>query len=119
MQKDFRSQFSALENQLPEMARAAAGYHKVLAENRQLYNEVQDLKGNIRVYCRVRPFLTEEPGRPTTVDYIGENGELVVVNPSKLGAKDARKSFTFNKVFGTNASQGNSHAHSPNELLLF
>jgi kinesin family protein C2/C3 len=27
------------------MARAAAGYHKVLAENRQLYNEVQDLKG--------------------------------------------------------------------------
>ncbi|CAM6022900.1 unnamed protein product [Sphagnum balticum] len=105
MQKDFRSQFSALENQLPEMARAAAGYHKVLAENRQLYNEVQDLKGNIRVYCRVRPFLTEEPGRPTTVDYIGENGELVVVNPSKLGAKDARKSFTFNKVFGTNASQ--------------
>ncbi|CAM6047082.1 unnamed protein product [Sphagnum compactum] len=105
MQKDFRSQFSALENQLPEMARAAAGYHKVLAENRQLYNEVQDLKGNIRVYCRVRPFLTEEPGRPTTVDYIGENGELVVVNPSKLGAKDARKSFTFNKVFGTTASQ--------------
>ncbi|CAM6074937.1 unnamed protein product [Sphagnum tenellum] len=94
-----------LKNQLPEMARAAAGYHKVLAENRQLYNEVQDLKGNIRVYCRVRPFLTEEPGRPTTVDYIGENGELVVVNPSKLGAKDARKSFTFNKVFGTNASQ--------------
>jgi kinesin family protein C2/C3 len=105
MQKDFRSQFSALENQLPEMARAAAGYHKVLAENRQLYNEVQDLKGNIRVYCRVRPFLTEEPGRPTTVDYIGENGELVVVNPSKLGAKDARKSFTFNKVFGTKTSQ--------------
>jgi hypothetical protein len=75
--------------------------------------------GNIRVYCRVRPFLTEEPGRPTTVDYIGENGELVVVNPSKLGAKDARKSFTFNKVFGTKTSQGNSHAHSPNELLLF
>jgi kinesin family protein C2/C3 len=27
------------------MARAASGYHKVLAENRALYNEVQDLKG--------------------------------------------------------------------------
>lgn len=27
------------------MARAASGYHKVLAENRVLYNEVQDLKG--------------------------------------------------------------------------
>jgi hypothetical protein len=32
-------------NELQEMARAASGYHKVLAENRALYNEVQDLKG--------------------------------------------------------------------------
>ena len=24
-------------------------------ENRQLYNTVQDLRGNIRVFCRVRP----------------------------------------------------------------
>lgn len=27
------------------VAKAASGYHKVLEENRQLYNEVQDLKG--------------------------------------------------------------------------
>ena len=27
------------------LAQAAAGYHKVLEENRQLYNQVQDLKG--------------------------------------------------------------------------
>jgi hypothetical protein len=34
-----------LENELQGMARAASAYHKVLAENRALYNEVQDLKG--------------------------------------------------------------------------
>jgi ribosomal protein S8E len=63
--------------------------------------------GNIRVYCRVRPFLTYELGRPTTVDYIGENGEMVLVNPSKPGGgKETRRTFTFNKVFGTTASQG-------------
>jgi kinesin family protein C2/C3 len=54
----------------------------------------------------VRPFLSDEPGRPTTVDYIGENGEIVLVNPSQQGGKDSRKAFSFNKVFGTMASQG-------------
>jgi ribosomal protein S8E len=67
--------------------------------------------GNIRVYCRVRPFLTYELGRPTTVDYIGENGEIVLVNPSKPGGgKETRRTFTFNKVFGTTASQGVAEA---------
>jgi hypothetical protein len=28
------------------LAHAASGYHRVLEENRKLYNEVQDLKGN-------------------------------------------------------------------------
>ncbi|XP_024394330.1 kinesin-like protein KIN-14C isoform X2 [Physcomitrium patens] len=105
MQTEWNNQFSMLEEQLQSMARAASGYHKVLAENRMLYNEVQDLKGNIRVYCRVRPFLTEEAGRLTTLDYIGENGQLMLVNPLKPGAKDSRKSFTFNKCFAPNASQ--------------
>lgn len=38
------------EKHLQGMARAASGYHKVLAENRILYNEVQDLKG-IFLFC--------------------------------------------------------------------
>lgn len=29
------------------LAHAASGYHRVLEENRKLYNQVQDLKGNI------------------------------------------------------------------------
>ena len=29
------------------LAQAASGYHKVLEENRELYNEVQDLKGKL------------------------------------------------------------------------
>lgn len=28
------------------LAHAASGYHRVLEENRKLYNQVQDLKGN-------------------------------------------------------------------------
>lgn len=83
---------------------AAENYHMVLAENRKLYNEVQDLKGNIRVYCRIRPFLPGQSEKQTTIEYIGQNGELLVVNPSKQG-KDGRRMFKFNKVFGPTTSQ--------------
>jgi hypothetical protein len=31
-----------------------ARYRRVVEQNRALYNEVQDLKGSIRVYCRIR-----------------------------------------------------------------
>nr|XP_043640011.1 kinesin-like protein KIN-14F [Erigeron canadensis] len=83
---------------------ASSSYHKVLEENRQLYNQVQDLKGAIRVYCRVKPFTHEQIDEKSTVEYIGENGNIMIVNPHKQG-KDARKIFTFNKVFGGNTTQ--------------
>ncbi|KAH7674311.1 Minus-end-directed kinesin ATPase protein [Dioscorea alata] len=81
-----------------------SSYQKLLEENRLLYNQVQDLKGNIRVYCRVRPFISNQMDGKSTVDYIGENGNIMVVNPHKQG-KEARRIFSFNKVFGVNASQ--------------
>jgi hypothetical protein len=42
------------------MARAASGYHKVLAENRVLYNEVQDLKGGPLVIASAFKHLRAE-----------------------------------------------------------
>ena len=60
--------------------------------------------GNIRVYCRVRPFLTNQSDGKSTVDHIGENGNIMIINPHKQG-KDARKIFSFNKVFGAEATQ--------------
>lgn len=41
--------------QAAEYREIADKYAETVEENRRLYNEVQDLKGNIRVYCRVRP----------------------------------------------------------------
>lgn len=79
-------------------------YHKLLEENRKLYNQVQDLKGSIRVYCRVKPLPKTQPDQRSTVDHIGENGEIMIMNPEKQG-KDGRKIFSFNKIFGPNVSQ--------------
>eukprot|EP01018_Ginkgo_biloba_P025166 Gb_16630 [translate_table: standard] len=104
LQLEWKEELDNLEKHLQGLAQAAAGYHKVLDENRQLYNQVQDLKGSIRVYCRIRPFLPGQADGQTTVDFIGENGSLMIVNPAKQG-KDARKTFTFNKVFGSSSTQ--------------
>ncbi|XP_047260367.1 kinesin-like protein KIN-14L, partial [Capsicum annuum] len=57
---------------------------------------------NIRVYCRIRPAFDAEV--KTVVDFIGEDGSLVVIDPLKPW-KDGRKIFDFNRVFGSSATQ--------------
>ncbi|KAI4353565.1 hypothetical protein L6164_002504 [Bauhinia variegata] len=88
---------------LKPLVDATEKYHVVLAENRRLFNEVQELKGNIRVYCRIRPFISGQKEKRSIVEHIGEN-ELVVANPSRQG-KDAFRSFKFNKVYGPATTQ--------------
>ncbi|CAG7900068.1 unnamed protein product [Brassica rapa] len=103
LQMKYQQEFKILGEHLHGLAYAATGYQRVLEENRKLYNQVQDLKGSIRVYCRVRPFLPGQTSALTTVDHI-EDSTISIATPSKYG-KEGRKSFTFNKVFGPSASQ--------------
>ncbi|CAN1858893.1 Kinesin-like protein KIN-14I [Linum perenne] len=102
-QAKYLEEFNSLGMHLYSLAHAASGYKRVLQENRKLYNQVQDLKGNIRVYCRVRPFLPGQASRFNTVDHI-EEGNITIATPSKYG-KEGRKIFNFNKVFGPMATQ--------------
>ncbi|XP_019163237.1 PREDICTED: kinesin-like protein KIN-14P isoform X2 [Ipomoea nil] len=103
-QKIYSEEFNQLGVKMRSLEDAAANYPVVLAENRKLHNEVQELKGNIRVYCRVRPFLPKQKDKQTIVEYVGDNGELIVMNPSKQ-AKEGRRSFKFNRVYGPSATQ--------------
>ncbi|CAK7348358.1 unnamed protein product [Dovyalis caffra] len=102
MQTKFHEEFNSLGMHIHGLAHAASGYHKVLEENRKLYNQVQDLKGSIRVYCRVRPFLSGQSNYLSTVDNI-EDGNITISTASKHGK--GCKSFSFNKVFGPCATQ--------------
>ncbi|KAK4412935.1 Kinesin-like protein KIN-14L [Sesamum alatum] len=101
LQFQLQSDLEQLGDQVIEMSAAALGYYKAVKENRNLYNMVQDLKGNIRVYCRIRPVFN--PEEQNVIDFIGENGSLVVVDPKPL--KDGKKLFQFNRVFGPTATQ--------------
>ncbi|KAM3234618.1 hypothetical protein P3L10_014654 [Capsicum annuum] len=69
LQSQLQSDLKQLGDQVLGMSNAALGYHKVMKENRALHNMVQDLKGNIRVYCRIRPAFDAEA--KTIVDFIG------------------------------------------------
>lgn len=102
IQMKFHEEFNTLGMHIHGLAHAASGYHKVLEENRKLYNQVQDLKGSIRVYCRVRPFLSGQSNYLSTVNNI-EDGMITINTPSKYGK--GSKTFTFNKVFGPSATQ--------------
>ncbi|XP_038683682.1 kinesin-like protein KIN-14I isoform X1 [Tripterygium wilfordii] len=102
MQMKVQEEFNVLGMHIHSLAHAASGYNRVLEENRKLYNQVQDLKGSIRVYCRVRPILSGQSYSMSSVDHI-EEGTITIVAQSKNGK--GRKSFTFNKVFEPSASQ--------------
>ncbi|MQM12245.1 hypothetical protein Taro_045160 [Colocasia esculenta] len=104
VQRTWHEEFLSLGTKLGGLVEAAQNYHIVLYENRKLYNEVQELKGNIRVFCRIRPFLPGQSRRMSTIESIGEDGELSLVNPSKQG-KDGHRVFKFNRVFGPASSQ--------------
>uniref|UniRef100_A0A803M9D2 Uncharacterized protein n=1 Tax=Chenopodium quinoa TaxID=63459 RepID=A0A803M9D2_CHEQI len=102
IQKKFQEDLHNLGSHMYSLAQAANGYHKVLEENRRLYNEVQDLKGSIRVYCRVRPFLSGNSSFISSIEHF-EEGNITIRAPSKHGK--GLKSFSFNKVFGPSATQ--------------
>jgi kinesin family protein C2/C3 len=70
-------------------------YKKEMKERRRLFNLVQELRGNIRVYCRIRPIHAAEvaAGERDAVGFPGE-GELSIVS-----SKKALKVFEFDQIF--------------------
>ncbi|XP_056144919.1 carboxy-terminal kinesin 2-like [Lampris incognitus] len=79
-------------------------------ERRQLHNTIQELKGNIRVFCRVRPLVGG--GLIKHIQLSGSDNKmtltLVKTQESHTGqARDSEKQYKFklDKVFGPHASQ--------------
>ncbi|KAG6497169.1 hypothetical protein ZIOFF_045057 [Zingiber officinale] len=89
-----------LATQIHELSVAASGYHQAIKENRNLYNILQELKGNIRVFCRIRPIFNSQE---SCIEYIGNDGSLMVFDPYR--PHNTRKVFQFNKVFGPQTTQ--------------
>ncbi|KAM0858994.1 hypothetical protein ACQ4PT_047517 [Festuca glaucescens] len=100
LQSQFRDDITELGNNIEGLSKAVLGYNQALKENRNLYNMLQEVRGNIRVFCRIRPLNSESI---SSIEHIGNDGSLMVCDPSK--AQTTRKIFQFNKTFGPTTTQ--------------
>ncbi|KAJ4714582.1 Kinesin-like protein [Melia azedarach] len=72
-------------------------YSEEQAKRKELYNQIQETRGNIRVFCRCRPLSKEEisAGCATIVDFsTAKDGDLGVGTSSST-----KKTFKFDRVY--------------------
>ncbi|KAI7864076.1 P-loop containing nucleoside triphosphate hydrolase protein [Spinellus fusiger] len=92
-----------------EKKKSAELESNILAEEdlrRKLHNDLQECKGNIRVFCRVRPAMESEKrnlNSITDMKFCGEDNDTIEItekSKSTLGrVSSKRHSFSFDQVF--------------------
>ncbi|XP_050458119.1 protein claret segregational-like [Cataglyphis hispanica] len=108
LQKQINENLSNVKEQLEALA------YEMDKKCRVLHNNIQELKGNIRVFCRVRPRTPKEVEQMKalcSINYIDD----CTIEISKLDGSDAvscsgkqrgtKQEFSFDKVFTHKASQ--------------
>ena len=68
---------------------------------RQMHNRIQELRGNIRVYVRTRPFLPGDNGETVSSIDVLPDGESLAIEGQNVKTHE----FKFDKVFAPSAGQ--------------
>lgn len=98
--EDFDRTKQALEDAESKLSTAAQQLLNNEDLRRDLHNQVQDLKGNIRVFCRCRPLLNDENSK------MGANFTYFDEQTLQLSKSESSKNdFSFDRVFPPNSTQ--------------
>ena len=94
------------------LAETTGKLQKFDGQRKKLLNQIMDLKGNARVFCRVRPLLPSEAALEQSHVHLidgADTGTITLVDPSGKDVKGVLKTkkydFEFNHVFGPESSQ--------------
>ncbi|KAD4584676.1 hypothetical protein R6Q59_036491 [Mikania micrantha] len=94
---------SAIQRQVAQFEDLKQKYNEELLKRRKLYNQVQEAKGNIRVFCRCRPLDKHEAsaGHAMVVDFsTSKDGDIGIVTGSST-----KKLYRFDRVYTPNDGQ--------------
>jgi len=77
-------------------------YKREVKLRRKYFNELQELKGNIRVYCRVRPIIGRDKNSPVCVKFPNDKDDMsMTIRPAEGGSV----SYEFEQIFRLDATQ--------------
>lgn len=79
--------------------------YSINIERKVLHNLVLDLRGNIRVFCRVRPPLSDEEARMVCGWSFMDECSLEIHSNDVVGGTKKKVDFAFDYVFNPNAAQ--------------
>nr|CCA14324.1 kinesinlike protein putative [Albugo laibachii Nc14] len=92
-----------VQKQADAMSGVVESYQRELKERKRLFNLVQELKGNIRVLCRVRPMSKSEVanGCKLACKFVPGNSKEITLS----GERGKMKAWEFDHVFDASSTQ--------------
>ncbi|KAI3685800.1 hypothetical protein L6452_35058 [Arctium lappa] len=100
---DMDNMISAIQRQVAQCEDLKQKYNEELVKRRKLYNQIQEAKGNIRVFCRCRPLDKHEVsvGHAMVVDLsASKDGDLGIV-----AGGSTKKLYKFDRIYTPNDGQ--------------
>ena len=85
-----------------EFDQVSTKYKEEQTKRKKLLNELEDLKGKVRVYCRIRPFSNKEKADPEKkIKCYTKTDEMSL----SVGSRNRMKDYNFDAVFDQESTQ--------------
>ncbi|KAG9391603.1 Kinesin motor domain [Carpediemonas membranifera] len=97
-----------IKKQQKDLEKAETDLHAEQVLRKKYFNQIEDMKGKIRVYCRVRPLSGSEKERGCdNVTNITDEYTIVVKNPQGVSGvqADGNRAYTYDRCFGPDSTQ--------------